>query len=87
MLEYSKFDRLPLRSQTETLAKEGIVLAQRNYNNWTVTLYTLHNAFVEVWAGEKAQVISRFKTTVDVTAILEPYIDAIDIQEFMKSKL
>lgn len=86
-LEYSMFERLPFRSQTESLAKDGIILAQRNYNNWTVTLYTLHNSFVELWTGEQAQDISTFKASADMAAILEPYVDADDVQGFMEFKI
>lgn len=81
MLEYSLFERLPFRSQTESLAKEGIVLAQRKHNSWTVTLYSLDNAFVELWSGEKAQVISTFKKTASAVAILEPYINELHIED------
>jgi hypothetical protein len=80
MLEYSMFERLPLRSQTDALAKDGTILAQRNYNNWTVTLYALHNSFVERWHGNDMEVISTFKESANPIAILEPYVEAIDIQ-------
>lgn len=85
MLEYSLFERLPFRSQAEALAKDGIVLAQRNYNNYTVTLYSLHNNLVELWSGEKAQVITTFKGSANPVAILESYVDKIDIQDFIDS--
>jgi len=81
MLEYSMFERLPFRSQAEFLAKDGTILAQRNYNNWTVTLYALHHSFVEVWTGNEVQVISTFKDSANAVAILEPYIDAIDVEQ------
>ncbi len=74
------FERLPLRSQAETLAKEGTLLGQRQFNSWTVTLYTLHNAFVEVWTGEEAQVISTFKKSANAMAVLEPYVEGLDVQ-------
>ncbi|WP_242929337.1 hypothetical protein [Pontibacter vulgaris] len=85
MLEYSMFDRLPFRSQTETLAKHGTLLARRSYNNWTVTLYTLNNSFVEVWSGNEIEVMSSFKNSANAIAILEPYTDAIDVQDFLDS--
>lgn len=77
------FERLPLRSQAETLAKDGIILAQRRYNNWTVTLYTLNNAFVELWTGEEAQVISTFKKSANAMAVLEPYLGEVDVREVL----
>jgi hypothetical protein len=83
MLEYSWFERLPLRSQTETLARDGIVLAQRKHNDWVVTLYTLHNVFVERWTGKEAEVISTFKRSANAVAVLEPYIAEIDVQDFL----
>lgn len=87
MLEYSMFERLPFRSQAESLAKDGTILAQRNYNNWTVTLYTLQNSFVELWQGEHAQVISTFKASANAVAILDPYIDSIDVQDIVSPGL
>lgn len=87
MLEYSMFERLPLRSQLESLAKDGTVLAQRRYNKWTVTLYSLNNSLVERWAGKEVEVISTFKKTTNAVAILEPYIDDIDVEDFMNSEM
>ncbi|WP_299821259.1 hypothetical protein [uncultured Pontibacter sp.] len=83
MLEYSMFERLPFRSQAEALAKNGTVLAQRKYNNWTVTLYTLNNSFIELWSGDKVQVYSTFKKSANAVAILEPYVDAVDVKELL----
>jgi hypothetical protein len=83
MLEYSWFERMPLRSQTETLARDGIVLAQRQVNNWTVTLYHLNNAYVEVWAGQEAQVISTFRKTASAMAVLKPYMDEMKAVEWI----
>ncbi|WP_299754741.1 hypothetical protein [uncultured Pontibacter sp.] len=83
MLEHSMFERLPLRSQAETLAKEGTLLAQRKFNSWTVKLYTLNNTFVELWTGEEAQVISTFKTSASAVAVLEPYLGEVDVREVL----
>jgi hypothetical protein len=87
MLEHSMFERLPLRSQAETLAKFGTILAQRKFNSWTVTLYTLNDAFVEVWAGEEAQVISTFKKSANGLAVLEPYLEEIDVREVFRPEV
>lgn len=81
------FERLPFRSQTESLAKEGIILAQRRHNGWQVTLYSLNGLFVELWAGKEAQVISTFKKTANAVAVLDPYIDDIDVQDFMDTEI
>ncbi|GAB3540202.1 hypothetical protein GCM10027443_37790 [Pontibacter brevis] len=83
MLEYSMFERLPFRSQAESLAKDGTILAQRKYNEWQVTLYSLNGLFVELWAGKEAQVISTFKKSANAVAVLDPYIDDIDVQDFL----
>lgn len=85
MLENSRFERLPIQSQSEILAKEGTLLAQRRFNQWIVTLYTLNNSFVELWSGEKAQVISTFKMSANPLAILEPYIDDVDVQSLIET--
>ena len=77
------FDRLPFRSQEEALAKGGTILAQRKHNGWTVTLYTLNNSFVELWAGETVQVYSTFKKSANVVAILEPYADEVDVRDVL----
>ena len=83
MQEYSMFERLPLRSQAEVLAKDGTVLAQRRFNGWTVTLYALHSTFVERWSGKEAEVYSTFKKSADAVTVLEPYLDAIDVQDLL----
>jgi hypothetical protein len=84
MLEYSMFERLPERSQIDTLAKHGVIIAQRKYKGWTVTLYSLNGLFVEQWAGNSMQVMSTFKKTAKAVTVLEPYLDDVDIQEFIK---
>jgi hypothetical protein len=83
MLEHSMFERLPLRSQAETLAKEGTILAQRQFKSWTVTLYTLNHVFVEVWTGQEAQVISTFRKSANALAVLEPYVEGLDVQRML----
>ncbi|WP_162054588.1 hypothetical protein [Pontibacter pamirensis] len=87
MLEYSMFERLPFRSQAESLAKDGTILAQRSYNDWQVTLYSLNGLFVELWAGKEAQIISTFKKTANAVAVLDPYIDDIDVHDFMDADI
>ncbi len=87
MLEYSMFERLPFQSQSEFLGKRGTVLAQRKHKEWLVTLYSLNGLFVELWAGKEAQVVSTFKKSANAIAVLEPYIDAIDVQDFINANL
>ncbi|TXK46472.1 hypothetical protein FVR03_10745 [Pontibacter qinzhouensis] len=77
------FERLPLRSQTESLAKDGIVLGRRQYKEWQVTLYSLNGVFVELWAGKAAQVISTFKKSANAVAVVDPYIEQVDFQDFL----
>ncbi|MFT2007256.1 hypothetical protein ACMA1I_01150 [Pontibacter sp. 13R65] len=80
------FERLPLRSQTESLAKDGTLLARRTYNGWQVTLYSLNGLFVELWAGKEAQVISTFKKSANAVAVLDPYIDKIDVKNVLDAE-
>ena len=87
MLEYSLFERLPFRSQAEAIAKDGTLLAQRNYNKWTVTLYELNNSFVELWNGEQVQVYSTFKQSANKVAIFEPYIDHVEVNDILRADL
>ena len=87
MLEYSLFERLPFRSQAEAIAKDGTLLAQRTYNNWTVTLYELNNSFVELWSGSDAEVFSVFKKSANKVAIFEPYIDHLEVSSFLRADL
>ncbi|MBD1397550.1 hypothetical protein H9Q13_10260 [Pontibacter sp. JH31] len=84
MLEFSLFEKLPERSQAETLATEGIRIAQRQYNGLTVTLYTLHGRFVELWAGNSMEVISTFQAYVKAFAVLEPYTADIDMSQMLE---
>ena len=85
MLEYSMFDRLPLRRQAEIIATKGTLIAQRNYNQWVVSLYKVENAFVELWSGDTIQVYSTFREPANTIAIFDPYLDKIDVQEFIRS--
>ncbi len=81
------FERLPFRSQTESLEKDGTMLGQRTYNGWQVTLYSLNGLFVELWAGKEAQVISTFKKSASAVAVLDPYIEDIDLGSAMRMEM
>lgn len=83
MLEYSMFERLPFRSQIEALTTHGTLLAQRRYNTWTVTLYVVNGAFVELWSGKEAEVISTFKKSANALDVLEPYVEGIDVVNYL----
>lgn len=86
MQEYSMFEKLPFRSQQEALHKGGTLIAQRTFNGYTVSLYTLGNTFVERWAGKGMEVISTFKVPSNAMAVLEPYIDEMESVEWMGEK-
>ena len=81
------FERLPQRSQIDTLAKDGVKLAQRTYKGWAVTLFSLHGLFVEQWVGNDMQVMSTFKKSANAVTVLEPYLDDLDVQELMESEI
>ncbi|PRY10222.1 hypothetical protein CLV24_115139 [Pontibacter ummariensis] len=87
MIEYSMFQRLPLRSQAEVLAKDGTILAQRQHKEWVVTLYALGDSFVELWSGKEAEVIGAFKKSASTLAIFEPYVDEINVQDYLDNGL
>jgi hypothetical protein len=78
------FNRLPAGSQVEVLAKKGTVLAQREHKEWTITLFSLNNYFVELWEKKGLELIGTFHKTVQPLAILEPYMDDIEIQDFFE---
>ncbi|GAB3816418.1 hypothetical protein [Pontibacter rugosus] len=84
MIESSMFQKLPLWHQEEVLVKHGTLLAQRTHKGWTVTLYALGNSFVERWTGKGAEVMASFAKTANVLEILEPYTDAINIQDYLE---
>lgn len=77
------FERLPFRSQREALKEGGTLIAQRQVGDYTITLYTLDHVFVEVWTGKEAEVVSTFKKSAGAIAVLEPYLDEVDIQHLM----
>lgn len=83
-LEYNIFNRLPTWSQVETLTKEGTALVQRKHHNWEITLYSLHNYFVELWTKDGLEIIGSFYQAANPMAILEPYTDHIEIQNFLE---
>jgi hypothetical protein len=82
MLENASFQRLPSWSQTEILTRKGTLLAQRNHNGWSVRLYSLHYHFVEHWAKDGVEVATTFKLSASPLAILEPYMEDINLADF-----
>jgi len=82
MIEYPLFNRLPSWSQVEVLTKKGTVVAQRNHKDWNITLYTLNNFFVELWEKPNLEIIGSFHNSVNPLAILEPYTQDIQIEDF-----
>lgn len=85
MLEFSMFQRLPSWSQAEVLAKEGTMLAQRQHQGWTVFLYSLNNRFVELWENNGLQVTTSFRKDAAALAIVEPYLEHVDVQHLIDS--
>ena len=83
MIEYTLFNRLPAGSQLAILAQKGNKLAQRNHKEWVITLYTLHNYFVESWAKSGTEIIGTFQASADPLEILEPYLDFIEVQHLL----
>ena len=83
MIEYTLFNRLPAGSQLAILAQKGNKLAQRNHKEWVITLYTLHNYFVESWAKSGTEIIGTFQVNADPLEILEPYLDSIEVQHLL----
>jgi len=75
------FNRLPTWSQVEVLDKQGAVVAQRQHKDWTITLFSLNEYFVELWANQHLEVIGSFHKTVKPLDILEPYIDYLNIPD------
>ncbi|AKQ45199.1 hypothetical protein TH63_05440 [Rufibacter radiotolerans] len=81
VLEHSLFEKLPPWNQAEILAQKGRELAQRQHLDWTVTLFSLNNHLVEVWARRGLEIISSFKVSAHPVAIYEPYLPAIEVPE------
>ena len=82
MIEYSMFNRLPTWSQVEVLAKQGTVVAQRHHKNWTITLFSMNEYFVELWANQQLEIIGSFHKTAKSLDILEPYMDYLEVPDF-----
>ncbi|WP_051360129.1 hypothetical protein [Adhaeribacter aquaticus] len=78
------FNQLPAGSQVSLLSKQGIALAQREHKGYVITLYALNNYFVELWKKHDFEIIGTFHKSVNSMAILEPYMDSIDLQNFLK---
>ena len=69
MLEYKLFNRLPSWSQVEVLTKNGTVVARRNYKEWSITLYSLNNYFVELWVKQNLEIVGSFHHSVNTLEI------------------
>jgi len=85
MLEFSMFQRLPSWSQAEVLTKEGTLLAQRRHKDWTVSLYSLNNRFVELWTRDGLHITSSFHQDTTPLAIVEPYLEHVNVQDMLLS--
>ena len=83
MFEYSMFNRLPVESQVDVLTKKGTAVAQRQHKQYTITLYSLDNYFVELWEKEGIEIIGTFHKTVNALTILEPYLDQMDTENLL----
>lgn len=81
MFEYKLFNQLPTWSQVEVLTKTGTIVAQRNHNGWTITLYSLDNYFVELWIKQDLEVVGSFHRSADPMEILEPYMQHIRLSD------
>jgi len=75
------FNRLPTWSQVEVLAKQGTIVAQRQHKDWTITLFSLNDYFVEVWANQHLEIIGSFQKKAKPLDILEPYIDYLEVPD------
>jgi hypothetical protein len=84
MLEYSLFRRLPHWSQVEELNRNGVLLAHRYLPDWKVSLYSFDNYFVEVWSGKGVKIPATFRKTANAVAILEPYLDNLEVKNFLE---
>lgn len=65
------------------LTKEGTVLAQRLHQGWTVSLYSLHNRYVELWEKNGLQITTSFRNDAAALAIVEPYLAYVDVQHLI----
>jgi hypothetical protein len=84
MLEHAMFEKLPAWSQVAVLAEKGTVLAHRRHKEWAITLYSLNNYFVERWVKQEWDIVGSFHKSASPLAILEPYMETIDLQRFLE---
>jgi len=81
VIEYSMFNRLPTWSQVEVLVKNGTVIALRQHNDWSITLFSINEYFVELWSNQHLQVVGSFHETAKPLDILEPYLVYMDVPD------
>lgn len=84
MLEYNLFRKLPHWSQVAELNRNGILLAERHLPDWKISLYIFDNYFVEVWSGRGVEIPATFRKTAKAVAILEPYLDNLEVRNFLE---
>ncbi len=84
MFEHSLFHQLPVRNQVALLARQGTALAHRNHKDWRITLYAINNYFVECWEKDGLEIVGSFKNSANPVAILEPYLDNLEVQPFLE---
>ena len=84
MFEYTLFHRLPVWSQVEVLTRKGNLISERKHKDYVITLYHLDHYFVEVWAKGTLRISTSFKETTPAVAILEPYLEQLEINDLFK---
>ncbi|MFB9864284.1 hypothetical protein [Rufibacter immobilis] len=79
MLEHSLFHKLPPWRQAEIVEQKGMALAQRQFKDWSITLFSFEHRFLEVWAKPGTEVVTSFRPGAAYMDIIEPYMHGLPV--------
>lgn len=78
-LALSEFINLTEQQQFHVLHLHGVYVGKRKVGNQSVVLFQLHGFYVEVFYKQYRKIVDHILTTDD-TAILQPYLDQINLK-------
>ena len=81
-MTYTEFKTLDKFMQVDMALEEGTIIGKRIENDDLLVLYHLHNFYIELWYLHDLSEIYSIRHT-EGDALLEPYLEAIDISELL----
>jgi hypothetical protein len=81
----SNFSLLKLTDQLALLYSEGVFLCKRRSGKMVVLLFQLNNVYVEIFYTKYRRIVHHISYSESVD-ILDPYLSAISIENFLSGE-